>query len=125
MGIEYELDELTGVAVIAISGEFSFEDAINVRRALWGDPKYSCRLLVDIRSGLAAPRDADFFRQFAELVQKERPPSLPPEKTAYVVASDVDFGLSRMAQAYFAQLPVDIRVFRDLDEARTWLEEGL
>ena len=105
---------------------WSVEDAINLRRALWGDPKYRFRLLVDARSGNTTPRDSAFFRRLATELQRERPASLPREKTAYVVGRDLDFGVSRMAEAHLeaAEMPVDIRVFRDLAEARAWLEEN-
>ena len=66
MAIEYELDEKTGVATVTMAGEFSFEDAINLLRALWGDPKYRFRLLVDARSGKTTPRDPAFFRRLAK-----------------------------------------------------------
>jgi len=46
-------------------------------------------------------------------------------KTAVVVSSHLQFGLARMAEAFgeFASLPFAFRVFKDRDEAFTWLNE--
>ena len=47
-------------------------------------------------------------------------------RIAYVVASTVDFGVTRMAQALAANrvdAEMEWRVFRDVDQARQWLGE--
>jgi len=42
-------------------------------------------------------------------------------KSALVTARNVDFGLSRMYEAYGHGLPLTVRVFRNIDKAREWL----
>jgi hypothetical protein len=46
-----------------------------------------------------------------------------PERTrvAIVATTDVHYGLSRMYQAFRSESPLDLRVFRDIDQARAWL----
>ena len=44
-------------------------------------------------------------------------------KTAYVVAGDLDFGISRMYQAYtdMENVEFEIKIFRDINKAVQWL----
>jgi hypothetical protein len=42
-------------------------------------------------------------------------------RRAFVASSDVQFGLSRMFQILSDESPAEVRVFRDLAEARRWL----
>jgi len=45
-------------------------------------------------------------------------------RTAIICATDVDFGMGRMFQtiASLQHVPFEIRVFRDTDEAMSWLD---
>jgi len=38
-----------------------------------------------------------------------------------VASNDVAYGLSRMYQAFRSESPLELRVFREMDEAREWL----
>jgi hypothetical protein len=49
----------------------------------------------------------------------------PKGRTAMVAPKDVDYGLVRMGEAYANGLPTAFRVFRSLQEAQTWLQQGL
>ena len=42
-------------------------------------------------------------------------------KTAIVTARDLDFGITRMGEAYAQDLPLDFMMFRNLEEAESWL----
>lgn len=46
-----------------------------------------------------------------------------PERSrvAFVASGDVAYGLSRMYQVFRSRSPVDLRVFRDMEEAKRWL----
>jgi hypothetical protein len=46
-------------------------------------------------------------------------------RTAIVCTNEVDFGLSRMFEAFAEsyEIPFEIRVFRDREKARAWLDE--
>jgi len=43
-------------------------------------------------------------------------------RAALVVSTDVSFGMARMLQIMSQHLPIEICVFRDLEEACTWLD---
>jgi len=83
------------------------------------------RVLWDIRSGsLTALSSHDLHL----IVQRAGPFTLVRSggRTAIVCSREVDFGLCRMFQAFVEEdrLPFEIRVTRDVVEARRWLETG-
>ena len=57
------------------------------------------------------------IRQVADIY---RASSYAP-KTAFVADSDVIYGLSRMFEMLRHDSPEEIRVFRNIDEAKRWL----
>ena len=44
------------------------------------------------------------------------------KRVAYVVSSDLPYGMGRIYQKYNDATPEDFRVFRSLEEAERWLE---
>jgi hypothetical protein len=83
-------------------------------------PEYQFRLLLDARLVDGESPDAEFLRGLAELTRDERPNS-GKGRTAYVVTRDVDFGMSRIAQVFYKDLPFEFLVTRSYDEAMEWL----
>ncbi len=47
----------------------------------------------------------------------------PPTCSAVVADDDATFGLARMLESYVQGLPLELRTFRRLEEARAWLAE--
>jgi len=44
------------------------------------------------------------------------------KRTAFVLDADVQYGLTRMYQTLVDELSIDVRLFRDFDEAVSWLK---
>jgi hypothetical protein len=66
---------------------------------------------------------AEDLREVIEIVI-ERLPRRGGGPSAYLVMRDVDYGVARMfEQIADPNLPILIRVFRDMDAARAWVEE--
>lgn len=63
--------------------------------------------------GATLQRIAEVFRRFDVSPEKSR--------VAIVASADVAYGLSRVYQAYRSDSPLDLRVYRDMSEARRWL----
>ena len=76
--------------------------------------------LVDVR-GVATPdTQGTTLRRVAEaFARADREPER--SKIAIVADGDLHYGLSRMYQAFRADSPLVLEVFRDLTEARSWL----
>ncbi len=80
-----------------------------------------CCLLMDIRGSEALP-SAQEVRDFAEFLGDL--PTNVVARSAWLVSTDVRFGLARMLSVYAGEKGITIQVFRDLDRARAWLLEG-
>ncbi len=46
-----------------------------------------------------------------------------PSRYAMVVGSDRAYGMSRMFEVFSGETTVDVRAFRDFDEAKKWIIE--
>lgn len=97
-------------------GPVSFAHANDMMRAIVRDRHFdpSMRWLSDARAAVGT-MSAPEIRTLAHNI-----PFGPDSRSALVVGTEVDFGQQRM----FASLvhdPGEIRIFRDLDDARLWL----
>jgi len=101
------------------SGVLKIEQAQEYVAKLWNNPDWPGRAAVwdyrDARFDLS-PSD---IRQIATFVAREQP-ATPPTKVAFVTQSDIDFGLSRVYEAFRKDPRTEFHVFRDIDEALTW-----
>lgn len=43
-------------------------------------------------------------------------------KVAYVAAGDFEFGMGRVLEAYASGLPLELRTFRNIEDAHAWVE---
>jgi hypothetical protein len=78
------------------------------------------RELVDLCGVEQADLSSATLRAVAEIYARadERPEE---SRVAFVAPRDLFFGLARMYEAFRSPSPLQIRVFRELGEARAWL----
>ena len=118
------LDRKRGIRVTTITGVVRRDELLDAYAVIVGDPEFSAatRGLVDLRHGSVDELTTVDVQTFAHL------PALPrqSEMRLAVVATDpVAYGMSRM-YAMFREntLAGEARVFRDYDEAMSWLLSG-
>jgi len=124
MATSIEYDPNRGIWTIIVKGELSVADIVAVSSTMYGSEEYvpGAPRLWDAR-GATAPvtvSGADL-----QLIV-ELPESIDPRtagKVAVVVSRDLDYGMSRMYQAFAEKLPSNTRIFRDIAEAERWLLE--
>jgi hypothetical protein len=75
--------------------------------------------LVDCRKVKALLSPDELRLIAADVAQMSPAPA--PGRCAVLAATDVVFGLVRMYEAYSEGSPVEVRVFRAVDEAMAWL----
>ncbi len=121
MPVKWEVDPETGIGVVHVEGEATLEEGIEALRGLWASPDYRFRLLLDAREH-AGSVEASVWHQLSALTDRERPEA-SGGRTVYLVSRDVDFGMSRMAQALYAEPPIGFLVTRSYDEAIAFLME--
>lgn len=111
-----------GIATVRVDGTPILADIQKAVRALVADPGYSAALnsLWNFRNASLAAIQLETLRLLADFLAEIG--LQPPSKTAFLMATDLDFGIGRMWEGYAAlKLPAERRVFRDIDAALEWL----
>ncbi len=110
------------------SGDATAEALSAYASAVIADPNYrpGLRVLVDHRRADLSRLTTAAYTRRAEQFARDRVDA-DGHRIAYVVASTVDFGVTRMAQGLAGgklDAEMDWRVFRDIDQAREWLGDS-
>lgn len=127
MPITWHIDEDAKLVTVRVVGLLTLDDARRTLTELYAQPSYRPPMvdLWDLRRAQieAGPGDVQTLVRFIQA----RRGSGGTDQTALVVASMVDFGLSRMYEAHAeaSHLPISIRAFTQLDEAYAWLGRPL
>ncbi len=123
MSIQQRLDSERDLTVFTVSGPLLFEELRSTLESAYAEPDYATRSLFDMRDCEPGGLSAAQIESLAGLIGTRRP-ERAPSHWAIVTRHKVHFGLSRMFETYASSLPVEIRVFHDLEEALDWLGRG-
>ena len=121
MPIREDLDLERDLTVFTVSGELCYEEIRSLLLTVYARAEYTTRSLFDMRAARAGGLASDEIRALVGLIDTHRQ-ARAPSKWAIVAPRDVHFGLSRMFEAYAANLTVDVQAFHALEEALAWLE---
>lgn len=123
MPITLEIDRDRNLTTLTLRGQVTLSEMLKTLNA-YGKSGVTLNELYDVRL-LAGERISsedveavvNYFRQYGGL----RPPN---SKTAVLVASDLDYGISRMIQQLTDGIvPFQVNVFETLEQAMAWLDE--
>jgi len=118
--VSIRIEPESGIAIATCSGVLRPKDAQEGVAALWNNPSWLGKAAIwDFREAefdLSAP-DARGLAQFV----LERQPETPPERVAFVTQRDVDYGMARMFEVFREDPLTEFSVFRDYDEALSWV----
>jgi hypothetical protein len=125
MPISYQIDEARGLVLTTASGVLTDGDILQLKASLVADPRWKpgMRELSDIRSidGLAVTTEG--VRQMVMRDERDAT-ALASYRLAIVVSHQVVYGMARMYQTLTEHTVPNVRVFRDLPEAESWLAVG-
>jgi hypothetical protein len=125
MATEYEYDTQTALLTTRFRGTVTDEDVIRMAETIAGDPRIApgMRELMDLREVERAEVSRDMLQSIAALDRAHTAKFLG-NRTAIVAIRDAHYGLARMYANMMeaTSAPTTVRVFRDPDEARTWLQ---
>ena len=122
MPVTHHYDARARVLIVRLLGEVTDDDVLQYAREATESPVADPRHheLIDCREVEVPAARTQTLRRVARMFQEaERAPS--GVKIAFVTTSDAAYGLARMYQALRDLSPVEIRVFREMVEARAWL----
>ena len=125
MPITTTIDRETGLRTHVATGVLTPEELDSELRNAYRRPDFrpEAHSLFDAREAQLDAFAGAEVRHVVETVLKFR--GAPPgTRTAIVVGHDLGFGLARMFEQQFeAKEPSDVMVFRDMDEAVSWLKD--
>ena len=121
--ITHRINRSLGIAVVTWRGHISDSDLVPALRAFFEDAAWEpgCHTFIDIREADMAEVTSNGLKIVAA-VSKAYVRDLEGEfRTAVLVSHDAVFGLGRMYEAYTVESKQTVQVFRDLQQALSWL----
>jgi hypothetical protein len=117
--IRYEIDPEKRLVVTTVTGSVSVAQMLEYQRTLASDPRYrpDFRALSDYTQAEPFKATGDDIWRLAEAM-----PVAQGARRAMLVASDLHYGLGRIAQSVSERPGVAVAVFRDRAEAMAWLD---
>jgi len=114
----YRIDKEKRAIFTTLSDVLTDADLLQHQTQLQADPHYDGRFvqLVDARDVTEVDVTKDGVHALASLVVYE-----PGARRAIVATRDAMYGMARMFERLRGGRPDELRVFRDIDEARRWL----
>lgn len=119
MPVSHLVDIARGCVLTTLEGTVTTEELVENSLAMARNDEIGhCRVeLVDLTGVVGETVDSAVLREIAGNLKR----AVHIERMAVLASRELDYGLARMFQAYASDGPVDVRVFRDRDEALTWL----
>jgi hypothetical protein len=121
MPLSYGIDRESGILRITAIGTPSVQEQLDLAERWSNDPAYEVGMpiLMDNRQR-TQPSTREHVVEVANLAEKS-PFLTPGTRCAVVVASDAEFGMTRMFSMLSENSPLETRVFRNLRSAEEWL----
>lgn len=116
MPVRYERDDARRRIVVTMQGPFALPDFLAVIDRQQADNAWGYGILYDLRGMTGRPVGADIRQSISQVGQADR-----PRGPVALLTTDPAMYRSACAYAALGRSKMTIEVFRDLDEAETWL----
>ena len=123
MAIEVEIDKRAGVAVMRVRKSPSRNEARSALDELLAHPNYTpgMNVIAVLEEGSVARFTSPSVQAIADHAMARRERLGSNYRLALVVSSTVDFGVSRMYEAWSQHLPREVELFHSLADAYEWV----
>ena len=125
MSVEYKFDEETNFLYTRFYGVLTDDDLRGQAQAVADDPKIKpgVKEIVDLRGVDSVEASTDSIGVIINIDMEHRE-KLAGQQTAIVAPRELLYGLSKIYEVLYelSQGPANVKVFRDIGEARKWLE---
>ena len=113
-----------GPLIFTASGAITGKEVLQALRELLNDPecKTSMDILWNFRAVTTRIVDAQEIKDLVNFIRTNQTKRGSDYRVALVVSRDMDYGLVRMYKAYSQDLPFQLRIFEELEEAESWLK---
>jgi hypothetical protein len=123
MTISLSYEKARRLALFIAEGELTYEAQMDALRTFY-DQGPTTNVLWDFRRITGSRISSEEVEKVVAFLRKHKGKRLNG-KTALVAATDLDYGLSRVGEAYaaYGDLGWEIRAFRSMEEALDWIDE--
>lgn len=120
MPVHAHIDWDDGLILFTVRGPLSRADMESALTSVYKDTERSLpsTYLWDLREA-EIDWSGEQVKEFVYWVLAHRPAGT--SRNAVVASNDLQFGLARMYEALISEIPANLSVFRDMDEAREWV----
>lgn len=120
--IEVKVANEKDLTVFSVEGSITADEILGSKTKYYYIKEPTRHVIWDFSNGTAEKISS---HEFQVLAHQMKPLSIMRRggKTAIVAKKDIDFGLGRMYTAYATveKLPINYRVFRDIEDATYWI----
>jgi hypothetical protein len=120
--MDLRTDDVKNIAYIKLSGPLNKQIILDAFDAVVSDEGYGKGMgrLWDFRDADLSALDATTIAEMAQYSQRF-PPGINDVKVAFVAGRPLEFGLSRMFEAFSADAKTQISVFSSMEDAEAWM----
>jgi hypothetical protein len=120
--VDLRIDEAKNIAYIALSGQLTERVILDAFDAAVTSEQYNKGIgrLWDFTNADLSSLKSDAIRRMAQY-SIGFPPGINDVKVAFVAGRPLEFGLSRMFEAFSTEANTKIAVFRSVDAAEEWI----
>jgi hypothetical protein len=113
-----------GPVLLIASGEITGKEIIQALQNLLNDPDFKPNIdsIWDFRSVTTRLIDAQEITDLINFVRTIQEKRGRDYRVAIIVTRDMDYGLARMFEVHSQDLPFQVRIFEDLEQAKSWLK---
>jgi SpoIIAA-like len=126
MPVTYNIDQIHKIIRTNCIGNVTLEEVLDHFHMLERDPDVPASLdvLLDLTQTTSLP-ESDQLRAITGEISRIQRKMVRFDACAIVASSDALYGMARMFAVFAADYIRSARVFRELDQAETWLESQL
>ncbi len=123
MPITTKVDNDNLLTTHTVIGEISFEEAMTTLKQFWKD-RQTMNILWDLRIGGLAHLSAEEVEAISYHI-KQYSEKRPEGKTAIIVSSDLEYGISRMIKTLgvIKRFSFQMEISKSYEDAIRWLDE--
>ena len=119
MPVSNRIDQSEKVIYTTFEGEITDQQIVQHAARMLRDPEIDSSFVELIHSKTSSVKG--FTSSGARAIADVLKDSSGPGKIGVVASEDVEFGLARMIELLADESPIEIQVFRDQADARSWL----
>ncbi len=121
MPISYRIDKSRRLVELLVSGEFDTTEILQTVDSIVAEPDFQPGFeVISDNRGVTRPISTEqVLRLAAHLSQVAR--DFGGARVAFVTGSAASFGMMRMFASLAEEVPINARVFGDMESAREWL----